>query len=326
MSFRLSAEEVLKINNKIDTFVLVRAESPDPEDVDLFVVAPPPDSRDPHHQAPVRSMTHLCATCRGALGYLSYYVQTWSSGGRDAVEGLHSACLLHDGGAGTLAQGEDESCHLCVLLTSDLRTKRVSPESVAQSRVEMCWKADEALSRLHFALTHRGHPRATDNYWNFLKLQLWPCSDHGVRLFTSVKEGSDESLGLGRSGSTNSQLSRDLAVEWLRVCQADEDGRHGQCNQAQESWLPTRLLDVTHARETGRLRLVLPQEHTEDFVSSNQYVTLSHCWGAWGSVTLPVLTLQNLSERQSTGLDISLLPKTFKEALEVTEWFKCQYS
>lgn len=325
MAFRLSTEEVLKINNKINTFVLVRAGSLDTEDVDLFVVIPPPDARDPHHQAAVRSMTHLCSTCRGALGYLSYYVETWTSGGGDAVQGLPSACLLHDG-ADTLQQGEDESCHLCVLLMSDLRTKRISLESVGQSRIEMCWKADGELSRLHFALTHGGHPRATDNYWNFLKLQLWPCSEYGADLFTGAGSGGDGSPGLERSSNTDSQHSRDLAVEWLHVCQANEDGRHGQCNQDQGDWLPTRLLDVTFARETGKLRLVLPHEHPEEFVSSKQYVTLSHCWGNWGAVTLPILTVENFNERQDTGLDISLLPKTFKEALEVAEWFKCKHS
>lgn len=323
MAFRLSTEEVLKINNKINTFVIVRAGSLDTEDVDLFVVIPPPDMRDPSHQAPARSMTHLCSTCCSALGYLSYYVETWTSGGRDAVEGLPSACLLHDG-ADTLQQGEEESCHLCVLLMSDLRAKRISLESVGQSRIEMCWKADEALSRLHFALTHGGHPRATDNYWNFLKLQLWPCSEHGTDLFAGAGNGSDG--GLERSSNTDSQHTRDLAVEWLNVCQANEDGRHGQCNQGQADWLPTRLLDVSYARETGKLRLVLPHERPEEFVSRKQYVTLSHCWGNWGAVTLPVLTIGNLSDRQDTGLDISLLPKTFKEALEVAEWFKCQYS
>ncbi|KAI7781009.1 hypothetical protein LA080_015352 [Diaporthe eres] len=326
MSFRLSTEEVLKINNKINTFVIFNAGSLDTKDVDLFVVIPPPAARDPSHQAAIRSMTHLCNTCRSALGYLSYYVETRASGGSEAVQGIPSACLLHDGhdGADTLQQGEDESCHLCVLLMSDLRTKRINLDSLGQSRIEMCWQADdEALSRLHFALTHGGHPRATDNYWNFLKLQLWPCSEHGADLFTGAGSGSGG--GLERSSSTESQQTRDLAVEWLSVCQANEDGRHGQCNQGQGDWLPTRLLDVTYARETEELRLVLPHEHPEEFVSSKQYMTLSHCWGTWGPVTLPVLTVENLSERQDVGLDISSLPKTFKEALEVADWFKCRW-
>lgn len=326
MAFRLSTEEILKINNKINTFVLMPAGSLDTRDANLFVVIPPPDTRDPQHQAPVNSMTHLCSTCRDVLGYFTYYLETRASGGKDAVEGLHPACLLHSG-ADTLQQGEAESCHLCVLLTSDLRTKRIDLASSGRSRIEMCWQSDpdQPLERLHFALNHCDHPRASDNYWNFLKLQLWPCSEHGVELFTGSAVDSDGVPRLERAGHTDSEHSRDLAVEWLSVCQANEDGRHGQCNQGQGDWLPTRLLDVSYAQETGRLRLVLPHDHPEEFVSSKQYVTLSHCWGTWGSVTLPVLTVENLEERQATGLDTSLLPKTFKEALEVAEWFKCKY-
>ena len=190
----------------------------------------------------------------------------------------------------------------------------------------MCWQADKKMARLHFALTHGGHPRATDNYWNFLKLQLWPCSEHGIDLFTGVGNVKDGSPSFERTSNTNSQQTRDLAVEWLSGFQANEDGRHNQCNQVQGDWLPTRLLDVTHARKTGKLRLVLPHDQPEEFVSSKQYVTLSHCWGAWGSVSLPVLTVENLSERQAIGMDTSLLPKTFEEALEVAEWFQLSVS
>lgn len=324
MAFRLSTEEILKINDKINTFVLMSSGSLDTNDADLFVVIPPPNTRDPSHQAPVDSKSHLCSTCRSALEYLSYYVQTQEDGGSNAVEGLQPACLLHDG-ADTLQQGDDEGCHLCVLLMSDLRTKRIMLESVGQSRIEMCWQSDDGKepSRLHFALTHGAHPRATDNYWNFLKLHMWPCSEHGKSLFTGTENEADSRIA--RSGSTNSQQTRGLAVKWLSICRANEDGRHGQCNQAQGDWLPTRLLDVDYARETGKLRLVLPRDQPEEFVSNKQYVTLSHCWGAWGSVTLPVLTVENLGERQTTGLDVSLLPRTFEEALEVAEWFKCQF-
>ncbi|KAK2603120.1 hypothetical protein N8I77_009600 [Diaporthe amygdali] len=324
MSFKLSTEEVLKINQKIHTFVLLPANALDTNDADLFVVQPPPHVRDPAHQAPVHSMTHLCDTCRGALEYMSYYLETEAP--KEAVEDLHPACLLHDG-ADTLQQGEVDQCHLCVLIMSDLRTKRLNMGPVARSRIEMCWQSDQKpLARINFALTHGGvNERSTNNYWNFLKLQLWPGSEHGTELFVGCRSGGEEGRNVQRSSSTDSQHTRDVAVEWLSVCQANEDGKHGQCNQDQGDWLPTRLLDVAWAVETGKLRLVLPHDHPEEFVSSKQYMTLSHCWGAWGAVSLPVLTVENLSERQTIGLDTSLLPKTFKEAVEVAQWYNCRW-
>lgn len=327
MAFRLSTEDILKINNNtndnINTFVTVYLKSLDPNDVDLFVAIPPPDTRDPSHQASYSFTTPLCSTCRSSLRYLSYYFETWASvGGGEAIKGLPSACLLHDS-ADTLQQGEAESCHLCVLLMSDLCTKRISLDRGGKFRIEMCWKEEETLSRLHFALTLGDHPRATDNYINFLKLHLWPCAEYGNGLFTDARSGNDENPDDGRTTWTGSQQSRMRAVQWLNSCQANEDGRHGQCNSGQGDWLPTRLLDVTHARETGKLRLVLPHEHPEEFVSSKQYVTLSHCWGNWGPENLPFLTVENLSKRQSDEMDVSSLPKTFREALEVAGWFKC---
>ena len=86
-----------------------------------------------------------------------------------------------------------------------------------------------------------------------------------------------------------------------------------QSNQNQGDWLPTRLLDVTRACETGMLGLVLPYVHTKEFIPVKQYMILGHCWGTWGSITLSILTFYNLSGRQDTGLDIPLF-KTSKEA------------
>ncbi|KUI74381.1 hypothetical protein VM1G_09857 [Cytospora mali] len=317
----LNTNEILQMNKKIKTFVMISAGSTDVNDVDLFVVAPPPPVRDIAHSAPVKSMTTICDICRNALEYFSYYCETSKLSGEDAVEDLPAACLLH-AGAQSLQRGEDAGCHLCVLIMSDLRTKRLSMESVDQSSIEMCWQSNQQTpARVHFALTHNGHERSSNNYWNFLKLQLWPCSEFGTELFGAAVSSSE----IVRAGNTGSELSRDRAVQWLSRCQANEDGRHDQCNQHPEDWLPTRLLDVTHALETSKLKLVTPCDNPDAFVSDKQYVTLSHCWGAWGSTELPVLTTENLSERQAHGLDNSLLPQTFKDALEVARWFQVRW-
>lgn len=314
----LDAKEILKLNQKIKTFVLVSADSIDKDDVNLFVVKPPPAVRSSEHHAPVQSMTGLCDTCRDALEYFSYYLNTLKAGGKDATEDLPAACLLH-AGAQALQRGEDAECHLCVLIMSDLRNKRLAMGPIDQSSIEMCWQSDHLSTvRLHFALTHNGHERTTNNYWNFLKLQLWPCSEFGAELFGKDAVGAD----IVRHGSTGSEQSRDRALQWLSRCQENVDGKHDQCNQPPGDWLPTRLLDVTHALETSALKLIMPRDNPDAFVSDKRYMTLSHCWGAWGSTELPILTTENLKERETDGLDISLLPKTFKEALEIAHWFK----
>ncbi|KAK4171086.1 heterokaryon incompatibility protein-domain-containing protein [Triangularia setosa] len=351
----LDSDDILQLNNKLSSFVLISANRVDDEDVDIFIVKPPgpatfPVAADPplatHRgninissaacgdETPGRGqdaaqstqarehidcMTRLCDTCHHSLNYFGYYLHVLKSQGKEAVESLPTACLLHTG-ANTLQDGEDGRCHLCVLLMANLRIKRLAMESIDQSNIEMCWQSDKpAPTRLHFALTHREHPRSAKNYWNILKLQIWPSSEFNKALF-GMTDG-----GMERHPSTESTQARDNALQWLNRCQANEDGKHNQCNSASADWLPTRLLDVTSAIETSILKLVAPLDNPEAFVSERRYITLSHCWGKWGASQLPVLIMDNMSERLQDGVPMSLLPKTFADAVKVAHWFKVQW-
>ncbi|KAK0732494.1 heterokaryon incompatibility protein-domain-containing protein [Apiosordaria backusii] len=333
----LESNEILQLNDKITSFVLISPNRVDDEDVDIFVVKPPPGPaahwaalyhQDGSDDAPIAqlrpridSITKLCGVCRDGLDYLGYYLDLLKSKGKDheSVKDLPTACLLHTG-AKTLQDGEDSRCHLCVLLMANLRVKRLAMESIDQSNIEMCWQSDKPTpTRLHFALTHRGHPRAAKNYWNILKLQLWPSSDMDTALFGMADDGME------RHSSTESVQTRDNALQWLNKCQANEDGKHDQCNRSSGDWLPTRLLDVKSAIENSMLRLVQPGDHPDVFGSDRQYITLSHCWGTWGVRELPVLTTDNLSERLKEGLPMSLLPQTFEDAGKVAHWFKVRW-
>ncbi len=325
----LDTNEILQLNNKINAFVLIKPNQVDNHDVDLFVVQPPPSERDPAHRAPVQAATHICDACRSALEYFSFF-DALQSKDRDAAEKLPPACLLH-AGAKTLQDGDDAGCHLCVLLMANLRVKRLAMRSIDQSSIEMCWQSDSSkpgARQLHFALTHRGHPRSSNNYWNLLRLRLWPSSEFDISLLGGEGE-------LERHSNTGSVQSRETALQWLARCQANQDGLHDQCNRLagparapgeEAGWLPTRLLDVSSAVETSTVKLVTPASNPEAFAPDDrQYLTLSHCWGAWGGAELPVLTTQNLEERLTEGLPVSLLPQTFQDAVEVAHWFKVRW-
>ncbi|KAK3346443.1 hypothetical protein B0T25DRAFT_571579 [Lasiosphaeria hispida] len=170
--------EVLKVNDKTHTVVLISPNQVDNDDVDLFVVQSPPALHDPAHRAP--------------------------SEGEGAAEKLPAACLVH-AGAKTLQEGDKARCHLllatqkkghpfqhqkghpfqhlCVLLMANLRVKRLAMRSIDQSNIEMCWQSRQPkLTRLHFALTHRGHPRSSRNYWNILKFHLQGSSEFDMAL------------------------------------------------------------------------------------------------------------------------------------------------
>jgi hypothetical protein len=75
--------------------------------------------------------------------------------------------------------------------------------------------------------------------------------------------------------------------------------------------LPTRILDV-RGFQTGRVRL----RHSEDVGDDDrkQYIALSHCWG---KINMPRLLKHNV-EHYLEGFEISKLPRTFQEAIEVT--------
>ena len=125
-----------------------------------------------------------------------------------------------------------------------------------------------------------------------------------------------------KCGYTGSFDSRSMAINWLSRCQRNQDGMHDACNESDDTWLPTRLIDVGHALRYKKVRLVTPLKTEGAFETDKSYITLSHCWGAWGSKGIPVLSTENEDERHHIGIDLEELPQTFGEAICVAAWFQ----
>ena len=126
-----------------------------------------------------------------------------------------------------------------------------------------------------------------------------------------------------KGDSTGCDLSQTLAKEWLGNCEKNEDGQHVDCNTSEGTWLPTRLLDVRHASETSVLRLVSSSDISDAFSEEEKrYITLSHCWGEWGSKEMPVLKYANHRHRHEKGISIERIPQTFRDAITVAQWFQ----
>ncbi|KAF6220992.1 hypothetical protein HO133_002673 [Letharia lupina] len=259
--------------------------------------------------------------------------------------------------------------------------------------------------RLHFSTTNPKRDRNEDNYWNFLRLQIWPTEDfahlsdaasdldvsqarshssssnfsdydqiidivedalprslisggtdsgsdesapstkrHGGPLSRSSSadilenngryrprpcsrdSDSDESISaIPEEDSTGSISSQRLAKEWLDRCQKNEDGQHVDCDSSEGTWLPTRLLDVRHASKTSVLRLGSSREVSDALPKEKRYITLSHCWGKWGSKEMPVLTSANERDRHEIGISIEKIPQTFRDAITVAQWFQVRW-
>lgn len=314
----LNTEAILKNGGgKIDMFRIITTDYTDIYDFDIFVVKPPPDVRELNYRSPpLLVITDLCLRCGKALTYLGYYRYTYIFEGDDGVDTLPSACLLHTGSA-TIEEGINIGCHLCIYIKSCLDAKGVPLEQINASNIEMCWQRESGkmmLSRINFAMILRDRERSAQKYWNFLKLKPWHETEFGATRF-GVTEKTPQPY-------TGAEQSREQAIQWLSRCQANADGIHSQCNQEMRDWLPSRLLDVQGTQDTASLKLVIPAENPDLFASDKRYITLSHCWGRWGAVNLPVLNTKNLHERTTKGLDLSLLPQTFKDALVIAQWFQ----
>ncbi|KAJ2988209.1 hypothetical protein NUW58_g4097 [Xylaria curta] len=124
--------------------------------------------------------------------------------------------------------------------------------------------------------------------------------------------------------TSGSAAARALAINWLNVCKASSDGYHSECGRKDKDYMPTRLLDVRHATETGYLTLV-DTEEVPDSRADKEYITLSHCWGESGNKTNPLLRVANLGPRKTDGLELKDLPQTFQDAVTVATWFDIRW-
>ncbi|KAL8828968.1 MAG: hypothetical protein Q9170_006368 [Blastenia crenularia] len=127
--------------------------------------------------------------------------------------------------------------------------------------------------------------------------------------------------------STGSASSRQLATQWLSNCRNNKDRLHNDCrNLGDSDWLPTRLINVRQALTTSFMRLVSPHLSPNNFIADRRYVTLSHCWGSWGPGGVPVLNVENERDRFDEGIALKSLPRTFREAIQVADWFEGVFS
>lgn len=109
-----------------------------------------------------------------------------------------------------------------------------------------------------------------------------------------------------KSSHSNECLA--LAKTWLNDCLRD----HTHCRTRMMPKLPRRVVDV----KTGRLRLFVPRNGTR-----GNWVALSHCWGKKNTFRTTLKTL----ESHQRGIGWGKLPKTFKDAIQVTRALGVRY-
>ncbi|KAL8685044.1 MAG: hypothetical protein Q9218_008006 [Villophora microphyllina] len=117
---------------------------------------------------------------------------------------------------------------------------------------------------------------------------------------------------------TCSDASIAQITEWMGQCITT----HEKCLEIQtlaatRDVLPKRLLDLSSAAKCGRVRLVPTATMPQDTL----YITLSHCWGGNCPTTLSVDNVRSFED----GVEMSILPRTFQDAIMITTKLSVQY-
>jgi hypothetical protein len=269
--------------------------------------------------------SHLCNACLSALGYLAQNLKDCivHQGERDFQ--TKKSVVQHQNLMALFAAANG-GCQLCKTIWVR-RFKKNGMATAKDIRIEFCWNTREESS---WDGRHPGDARllcnmvstVTQNHnkhtWETIfRFQLWPSPT-----FDPFFESRRSPL-MGPTERGNTRSSRPMALQWLSECRANADGKHSACQVGGTSWYPTRLLDLATLEETGRVLLAVTELLDESSLRG-EYITLSHCWGAWGAKELPVLTTSNIDARVSEGMSLSLLPPTFRDAIEVAGWFNSE--
>jgi hypothetical protein len=111
-----------------------------------------------------------------------------------------------------------------------------------------------------------------------------------------------------------SRFDENTAVSCHGVFQSwlDQCNNHDTCAVQEQSFLPTRLLDLGDFELSGKVRLIL----SANLGQSTRYVTLSHCWGG----DVPLQLNEGTKKELFHGIDHNKMPKTFHDAIQVARW------
>lgn len=115
-------------------------------------------------------------------------------------------------------------------------------------------------------------------------------------------------LGFPKLQDAGSATHLKILKEWVRSC----DSTH-QCYPNRTGFFPTRLLDIGDSG-SGTVRV---RDYGRDYTGSEAYIALSHRWGS-PQQHAELCTYKSNIEEFRHGIDVSRLPKTFQDAVNIT--------
>lgn len=292
----------------------------DGEETDYSVLREAEDEYAPDSMR-LHSAHQLCVACKATFNYFC----TSQAGPEKMNNVLHSESLLS-----VFRSAESHHCYICCQLWDKIikMYPNMVPGMHQHYRIECCWTTHRNVNKETKMWMVMYNPSTRKlplyNYQHILRLGLWSRKYFGKYFGKSIDNGdvtvADEGLSETMDGHTNdSGNAKTLALSWLAKCMQNADGQHDICNQRNEGYLPTRLLDVKQALQNKVVRLVCLNRDKEE-LKGTEYASLSHCWGVHGAKQNPKLLTTNIESRQAEGLDWESLPKTFQDTFKIASW------
>ena len=118
--------------------------------------------------------------------------------------------------------------------------------------------------------------------------------------------------------STSSENTLRLASHWLHNCLHNHECEKHSSSESDQTWHPSRLIDVGDSVSGDQLRLC----ESAEIPPGCLYVALSHCWGTLEIFKLTSGNLESLKNR----VPPNKLTKTFLNAIEVTRRLGIRYA
>ena len=193
---------------------------------------------------------------------------------------------FREGSAVDAVRNGRSGCRLCQLLTRACRLKLDASAAATTLRLQLSYvNGSHDLAILYGRTTGKEfRPQP------LMISRLHPSDGSGTEKATSEADLTGASLDLVRS--------------WVAQC----NEKHS-CRGIGDTTLPTRVLDLSGS-DKDHVRLKLSAEGEQ-----GRYAALSYCWG-WTDITNKT-TPENL-DQQMTGIRVTDLPKTLRDAVTVT--------
>lgn len=178
----------------------------------------------------------------------------------------------------------------------------------------------EAVDTFEMLVVHfwRGeHDRTVKDFWllptqrqylSTISIVPWLIFSTGHGAYAAEKDPSIQVLYTHPiEENTGSEPCRQLIRNWIDYCVKNDACPLPPINSIP---LPTRVIDVGNAGDT----YVSLHVTKDSDIQHGRYMTLSH---RWGDANLPKCTRRNIGSLQQ-GFDLSGLPRTFRDAVQVT--------